>query len=178
MSEYFVGEIRMFAGSFAPVNWALCDGQLLQPSQYDALFSLLGTKYGGDGRTTFGLPDLRGRAPIHFGSGPNLSPYNIADRGGVEMAYLSVDSIPSHDHGLRAESDDADSSDPLNRMPAKQSSAANPMIHSYKTAVPAQAMHPDAIRDSGGSQPHYNMQPYQCVNFIICVERGTFPPRN
>ena len=107
MSEPFIGEIRMFAGSFAPRGWALCDGQLLAVSQNDALFSLLGTIYGGDGRTTFGLPDMRGRIPIHFGSGPGLTPRTLGNKFGSEHETLITNQLPSHSHTLQANSQQA-----------------------------------------------------------------------
>ena len=119
MSEPFVGKIRMFAGNFAPRGWAFCDGQLLAVSQNDALFSLLGTIYGGDGRTTFGLPDLRGRIPIHAGTGPGLSPRSLGNKAGTEIETLTVNQIPSHTHSWQATSDDAQDRSPIGNAPAK-----------------------------------------------------------
>jgi microcystin-dependent protein len=119
MSEPYVGEIRMFAGNFAPRGWAFCDGQLLAVAQNDALFSLLGTIYGGDGRTTFGLPDLRGRVPIHAGSGPGLSPRRLGEKGGQEDVTLSLNELPQHDHMLIGSNTDASTDEPAGLMPGK-----------------------------------------------------------
>ena len=118
MSDPFIGEIKMFAGNFAPRGWALCDGQLLAVSQNDALFSLFGTIYGGDGRTTFGLPDLRGRIPIHAGSGPGLSPRRLGAKGGAENVTLTTAQLPAHKHDIFASSAGASAGNPLNNVSA------------------------------------------------------------
>ena len=139
MSEPFVGEIRMFAGNFAPRGWAFCDGQLLAVSQNDALFSLLGTIYGGDGRTTFGLPDLRGRIPIHMGHGPGLSERRLGAKGGEEKVTLTVNQLPSHG------------------------------ADSYINDTPIQSMASSSVTHTGGSRSHTNLMPFLCIHFIIAL---------
>ncbi len=171
MSEAFVGEIRMFAGNFAPSGWALCDGQLLAISQNDALFSLIGTIYGGDGRTTFGLPDMRGRVPIHQGSGPGLTPRSIGTKAGAENHTLTANEMPSHAHALRGSSAPAGDTSPLGNVPATASGA-----NLYSDAAANAPMAGNMIVDSGGGQRHSNMMPTQCVNFIIALF-GVYPSR-
>ena len=173
MSEPFVGEIRMFAGNFAPRGWAFCDGQLLAISQNDALFSLLGTIYGGDGRTTFGLPDLRGRIPVHTGTGPGLTPRQIGYRGGVEQITLSKNELPVHGHPLLALDKPGDGGNPTNRTWAATSNA--PPF--YSDAGPNLPMSQSATTSAGGSQSHSNMMPFLCVHFIIALF-GIYPSRN
>jgi microcystin-dependent protein len=168
MSEAFVGEIRMFAGNFAPRGWAFCDGQLLAVSQNSALFSLLGTIYGGDGRTTFGLPDMRGRIPVHMGLGPGLTSRRIGARGGAESVTLTANDIPSHTHQLQADTDPANE-----HLPAGNSLGA---AAAYAAVNPALNMAQAAIGAAGGSQSHANLQPFLCVNFIIALV-GVFPSR-
>jgi microcystin-dependent protein len=172
MSEPFVGEIRMFAGTFAPRGWALCDGQLLAVSQNDALFSLFGTIYGGDGRTTFGLPDLRGRIPIHEGSGPGLTPRNIGARAGQENVTLTTNQLPSHSHPLQASTDIADQAAPTGNVTAQPGTA-----DLYFAAAPVGAMASSAITNTGGSQPHTNVMPFLCIHFIVALV-GIYPSRN
>jgi microcystin-dependent protein len=171
MSEPFVGEIKMFAGNFAPRGFSLCDGQLLSVSQNDALFSLLGTIYGGDGRTTFGLPDMRGRLPIHFGSGPGLSPRNIGWKGGSEEVTLTTPQLPAHSHGFSASTDSADSKNPRDRIPAMRSEPG------YGPAASTTTMHSNSLDPTGGGGAHSNLMPFQCVNFIIALI-GIYPSRN
>ena len=153
MSEPFVGEIRMFAGNFAPRGWAFCDGQLLAVSQNDALFSLLGTIYGGDGRTTFGLPDLRGRIPIHAGTGPGLSPRRLGAKGGAENVTLTVNQMPSHNHGLRASADPTTTPNPQDSVLGE---ATADRIYASSGDVTLNNL---SISNVGGSQAHNNMQP-------------------
>jgi microcystin-dependent protein len=172
MSTPFVGEIRMFAGNFAPAGWAFCDGSLLPVSGNDALFSLIGTTYGGDGRTTFGLPDLRGRVPIHAGTGAGLAPVPLAALGGVEQVTLTVNQIPSHGHGLTGSSQNADQAGPGNNLPARSLN-----VDLYSGDPPNVSAAAGAVGAVGGSQAHDNMQPYLCVNFIIALF-GIYPPRN
>lgn len=169
----FVAEIRIFAGNFAPRGWAFCNGQLLPISQNTALFSLLGTTYGGDGRVTFALPDLQGRAPMHPGQGPGLSFHNLGEQGGAETNTLSSAGIPSHVHGtaFNATSGPATTSDPQNNLHAR---TAENIYGSRGTSVD---MAPGSVGLSGGSQPHNNMQPYLSLNFIIALQ-GIFPPRS
>ena len=172
MSEPFVGEIRMFAGNFAPRSWSLCDGQLLSVSQNDALFSLLGTIYGGDGRTTFGLPDMRGRIPIHAGSGPGLSPRTQGSKGGQEQVTLVVNELPSHSHRWQASADTAQQSSPQGNVNANIVAS----IDTYRQATPDSTMNGASILSTGGSTAHTNLMPFLCVNFIIALF-GIYPSR-
>lgn len=162
----------MFAGNFAPRGWALCDGQLLAVSQNDALFSLLGTIYGGDGRTTFGLPDLRGRVPIHAGSGPGLSPRRLGAKFGSEEITLTVNQLPAHTHALQVTNDAASAQQPANGVYARAQIDAylrdnNPDANNMASGV---------ITAVGGSRSHTNIQPFLCVNFIIALF-GIYPSR-
>jgi microcystin-dependent protein len=175
MSEPFVGEIRMFAGNFAPRAWAFCNGTLLAISQNQALFSLLGTNYGGDGRTTFGLPDLRGRVPMHQGQGPGLTPRFLGQKFGAETVTLTPDQLPSHTHVPEASSDQASADAPQDKVLAKGDAAPPGRI--YTTDPPAVDMSPAAIANSGASQAHDNTMPFQCVNFIVALQ-GIYPSRN
>ena len=167
MSNPYVGEIRMFAGNFAPAGWLLCEGQLLPISQYDTLFALIGTTYGGDGQTTFALPDLRGRLPIHQGGG-----FTLAQSGGVETVTLTVNQVPSHSHPMLASNDPANTPNPQGNVVGTPA-LATPFFGGPATA----ALAPQAITSTGGSQPHSNFQPYLCVNFIISLF-GVFPSQN
>jgi microcystin-dependent protein len=173
MSEPFVGEIRMFAGNFAPRGWAFCDGQLLAVSQNDALFSLLGTIYGGDGRTTFGLPDLRGRIPIHAGHGPGLSERRLGSKAGEEKVTLTVNQLPSHRHDVFASSTGASSGNPSGNVSAN---TAPTNVYSTALALP-ESMSSSAVSGTGGSRSHTNLMPYLCVHFIIALV-GIYPSRN
>jgi microcystin-dependent protein len=164
MAQPFVGEIRMFAGNFNPAGWEFCQGQLLPISEYETLFVLIGTTYGGDGESTFALPDLRGRIPIHNGNG-----FILAETGGAEQITLTVNQIASHTHPLIATTSVANQSSPSNNITA-QSTAADLYIEDTATA----ALAPAAITPTGGSQPHTNFQPYVCVDFIISLF-GIFP---
>ena len=168
----FVGEIRMFAGNFAPNGWALCDGQLLAISQNDALFSLLGTIYGGDGQTTFGLPDLRGRVPIHMGSGPGLSSKPIGFLGGSENVTLIASQMPAHSHAFQASAGPGSQSNPAGAVPG-----ASPSVDLYIEEAPSVALNAGSVTSTGGSQPHPNLQPFQCINFIIALF-GIYPSRS
>lgn len=162
----------MFAGNFAPRGWAFCDGQLLAVSQNDALFSLLGTIYGGDGRTTFGLPDLRGRIPIHAGHGPGLSERRLGSKGGEEKVALTVNQLPSHTHPLTGTSGGASSIDPVGNAPAQG------LTDYLNPRSPANLdMNTQAIGNTGGSQSHTNMMPFLCVHFIIALF-GIYPSRH
>ena len=172
MSEPFVGEIRMFAGNFAPRGWAFCDGQLLAVSQNDALFSLLGTIYGGDGRTTFGLPDLRGRIPVHAGSGPGLTERRLGAKGGAEKVTLTVNELPSHTHPLRASTDIATDSNPAGRVPAQTST-----FDLYQSNPPAENLASNSMTAIGGSRSHTNLMPFLCIHFIIALF-GIYPSRH
>lgn len=171
MSEPFVGEIRMFAGNFAPRGWAFCDGQLLAVSQNDALFSLLGTIYGGDGRTTFGLPDMRGRIPIHQGQGPGLSQRPLGSKGGQEQVTLNANRLPSHSHPWYASADAAEDSSPAGHTVATATGS-----DLYGTSG-ARAMDTRAITPAPGEgQSHGNLMPFLCIHFIIALF-GIYPSR-
>ena len=172
MSEPFVGEVRMFAGNFAPRGWAFCDGQLLAVSQNDALFSLFGTIYGGDGRTTFGLPDLRGRIPIHAGSGPGLSPRRLGAKAGSENETLTVNQLPSHTHNMTGIQSNATLPDPQNHR-----LGTNTIIQPYSTTESLDTnMASTAIGNVGGSRSHSNLMPFLCINFIVALV-GIYPSR-
>ena len=174
MSDPFVGEIRMFAGNFAPRGWSLCDGQLLAIAQNNALFSLLGTIYGGDGRTTFGLPELRGRIPIHAGTGAGLSPRQLGAGGGAETASVTVTQLPVHAHTMNAASTAADDTSPLGGTLAA-STGSNLYGSAGGAAEPMAAA--SIIDNAGGTVPHANVMPYLCVNFIIALF-GIYPSRS
>jgi len=173
MSEPFVGEIRMFAGNFAPRGWAYCDGQLLAVSQNDALFSLLGTIYGGDGRTTFGLPDMRGRIPIHAGTGPGLSPRQLGSKAGSENETLTANQLPSHTHPMQASSEAASSPNPPDQVLAE---SITDRVYRPNTA-PDVNMASSSVSTIGGSRSHTNLMPFLCVHFIIALF-GIYPSRN
>jgi len=164
MAQPYVGEIRMFAGNFAPAGWMFCEGQLLPISEYETLFNLIGTTYGGDGQSTFALPDLRGRVPLHFGNG-----FTLAETGGVETVTLTVSQIPAHSHPLLASSSPGTSNTPVGNLTAESAS-----INTYIQDVTNSNMSPSAVSSVGGSQPHNNFQPYLCVDFIISLF-GIFP---
>lgn len=166
MAQPYVGEIRMFGGNFAPAGWMFCMGQLLPISENETLFNLIGTTYGGDGQSTFGLPDLQGRLPVHQGNGLIL-----AETGGVETVTLTVSQLPAHSHPLMANSAQADTAVAGNHVAAKTTGAT---ISAYGTDQPRIALSPQSITSVGGSQPHENMQPYLCVSFIISLF-GIFP---
>lgn len=169
MAQPYVGEIRMFAGNFAPAGWMLCDGQLLAISENETLFQLIGTTYGGDGQSTFGLPDLRGRVPIHFGTGGGGT-YTLADRAGVEMVTLTTNQIPAHTHPLLGTDNAAGDTNPGNNVVAK--TLVN--VSAYGTDAPTTPLNASSITSVGGNQPHENIQPYLCINFIISLF-GIFP---
>ncbi len=171
MSEPFVGEIRMFAGNFAPRGWAFCDGQLLAVTQNDALFSLLGTVYGGDGRTTFGLPDLRGRIPIHAGTGPGLSQRRLGAKAGSEEVTLTVNQLPSHTHDLQALQQNAGTPNASGNLLAQ-----TPTVDLYITDPPFEGMNSNAVTAVGGSSSHTNLMPFLCIHFIIALF-GIYPSR-
>jgi microcystin-dependent protein len=170
MAEPFLGEIRMVGFEFAPAGWAMCNGQLLPIAQNVALFSLLGTLYGGNGVTTFALPDLRGRVPIHQGQGPGLSQRVIGTPTGAEAITLTAGQMPSHTHTLEANPNNADTKDPTGAVLAAGHDYAGP-------ASPPAAMSPDAIAAAGGGASHDNMQPSLTVNFIIALQ-GIFPSQS
>lgn len=173
MSSPYIGEIRMFGGSFAPAGWAFCDGQLQPISQNDTLFNLIGTTYGGDGQETFALPDLQGRVPVHAGQGPGISQnYQIGEKFGVESVTLSTQQIPVHNHAFLASLGAASSTDPTNQVIAQSS-----QIHVFTEDVVNRQMSPNALTPQGGSQPHENMMPFLVVSFILSLF-GIFPSQN
>jgi microcystin-dependent protein len=170
MSQPFVGEIRMFGGNFAPAGWAFCHGQLLPISENETLFNLIGTTYGGDGQSTFALPDLRGRIPIHQGTGPGGSTRILGEAAGSESLYLTVNQIPAHSHAVQ----NAATSAAADRRNPKGAKFAKPREPAY--AAPGTGSPLDTITSgaTGGSQPHENMQPFLCISFIISLY-GIFP---
>ena len=165
----FLGEIRMFAGWYSPAGWAFCNGQLLPVDQFNGLFSLIGTTYGGDGLVAFGLPDLRGRVPMHFGQGIGLSNRTLGEAAGSEFVTLLVQQIPAHSHEAGAASTNGTSDNPATLVPAR--SAAG--VPQYGTTANA-AFAAGALLATGGTQPHENHQPYLGIHFIICLD-GAFP---
>ena len=176
--EPYIGEIKMFAGTFAPSGWQLCNGQLLSISQNTALFSLLGTTYGGNGTTTFALPDLRGRAPIHQGQGNGLSNYVLGEVIGTENVTLSQQQMPVHTHNVRAVSAPADQAVPTNFYPsAIIDPTTGSSTNSYSDATADVSMNPGTITPAGGSLPVNIIQPILAVNFIIALT-GVYPSRN
>lgn len=174
MADPFVAEIRIFPFNFPPRGWAWCDGQLLPLSQNTALFSLLGTVYGGNGMNNFALPDLRGRAPMHPGQGPGLSLRDLGEAGGSETVTLLQTEIPSHSHALRPNNDGATTNAPSGQLAARPFGRGN-NLYTTMTA-PLQMMAREALAPAGGGQPHNNMQPYLTFHFCIAMQ-GVFPPR-
>ena len=164
MAQPYVGEIRMFGGNFAPAGWMFCEGQLLPISENETLFQLIGTTYGGDGQSTFALPDLRGRLPIHQGNG-----FILAETGGAEQITLTVQQIPAHSHAFMGSTSTANNNSPTGNV-VSQTAGFSPYIN----ANPPIAMAAQSIGSTGGSQPHNNFQPYLCVDFIISLF-GIFP---
>ncbi len=159
----FVGEIRMFAGNFAPAGWMFCEGQLVPISENETLFNLIGTTYGGDGQSTFALPDLRGRLPLHFGNG-----FTLAETGGAEEVTLTASQIPSHTHPLLASIDVPTEASPSGNVTGQAAAKF------YRPGNPTLPLNNNALTQTGGSQPHSNFQPYLCVDFIISLF-GIFP---
>ena len=171
MAQPYVGEIRMFGGNFAPNGWMFCQGQLLPISENETLFVLIGTMYGGDGETTFALPDLQGRIPLHFGTGPDGITYNQAEKAGVETVTLTTQQIPIHTHAQQCSSGAGlVSADPVNNVASKTD------LSQYSSAGATVAMgNPNLLSDpTGGSQPHENCMPFLCINYIISLF-GIFP---
>lgn len=168
MGSPYVGEIRMFAGNFAPAGWMFCDGSLLPISQNETLFNLIGTTYGGDGQSTFALPDLRGRVPVHMGTGAGLSTRVIGEMGGVETVTLTTQQIPSHSHVPRAVSGNGNQTTPQNGVWAGAATSR------YSSNTPNLAMNTSLVGASGNSQPHDNLMPYVTISFIISLF-GIFP---
>ncbi len=165
MAQPYVGEIRMFGGNFAPAGWMFCSGQLLPISENETLFNLIGTTYGGDGQSTFGLPDLRGRLPVHQNGS------NLAETGGAETITLTVQQIPAHSHPMIGSNNLAGQTAPANQVGGKNSVAT---VSPYGTDAPRIPINPSSVSPVGGSQPHNNFQPYLCIDFIISLF-GIFP---
>ena len=170
MAQPYVGEIRMFAGNFAPAGWMFCDGQLLPISENDALFTLIGTTYGGDGEETFNLPNLASRVPIHMGTGPDGTTYQIGEMAGTEEVTLSVQQIPSHSHPFTASTANGTATNPGGSVLAASVSSVQPLI----VGTGSGAMNSGSVTPQGGSQPHENCQPFLCINYIISLF-GIFP---
>jgi len=170
----FVAEIRIFPFNFAPKGWAFCDGQIMPLSQNTALFSLLGTTYGGDGKSNFALPDMQGNAPMHPGQGPGLSLHDLGETGGSETVSLLESEIPSHPHALMASSTQSSKPSPGGNALARISSGATPYV--APSGAPLAAFNGAALAPAGGDQPHNNMQPYLTLNFCIALQ-GVYPPR-
>ena len=173
MSSPFVGEIRMFGGTFAPAGWAFCNGALIPISENDVLFTLIGTTYGGDGQETFALPDLRSRVPIHQGQGPGISQtYQIGEVGGVEAVTITANTTPIHNHAFIASTATA-----TNASPNGNVMATSPTISSYVVDVAGPQLAANAVQGTGGSQPHANMMPFMTISFIISLF-GVFPSQS
>ncbi len=168
--DQYIGEIRMFAGNYAPAGWAFCDGQLLSIAQNNVLFSLIGTTYGGDGINTFALPDLRGRIPVNQGQGLGLSNRRMGEMAGTETVTLTVEQLPAHSHPQAISTAAGTLESPVNAF-----WAAN--VSQYSTSPPNGQMNPEAITAVGNNQAHNNMMPYLCISFIIALE-GFYPDRN
>ena len=183
MSQPFLGQISMFAGNFAPRSWAFCDGQLLAISQNQALFSLLGTIYGGDGRTTFALPDLRGRIPIHFGNGPGLSSRRIGEKGGAELHFLLPSELPAHTHSLQGgvtigtNENAANSNEGAGNVLAAGESIYNSGPADFEEPLGGVSSNSLSVGNTGESRGHNNMSPFGVINFIIALQ-GIFPSRS
>ncbi len=172
MAQPYVGEIRMFAGNFAPAGWMFCEGQLLPISENDTLFNLIGTTYGGDGQSTFALPDLRGRIPIHAGTGPGGVTRQLAETGGTEQETLTIQQIPVHNHAFLTSMGTGTQNAPAGEVLASGSS-----VSIFRPQTPTQALAPQTISSAGGNQPHENMVPFLCVDFIISLF-GIFPSQS
>jgi microcystin-dependent protein len=169
MDQPYVGEIRMFGGNFAPNGWMFCEGQTLPISENEVLFQLIGTTYGGDGEATFNLPNLASRFPLHMGTGPSGTTYQIGEYAGVEQVTLSTQQMPVHTHPFAASTAPGTQSAPAGEVPASGST-----VLIYRPQNPSQALAAQTIGPAGGSQPHENMSPYLCINFIISLF-GIFP---
>jgi microcystin-dependent protein len=172
MADPFVAEIRIFPFNFAPRGWAWCDGQLLPLSQNTALFSLLGTTYGGNGKSNFALPDLQGRAPMHPGQGPGLSLHDLGETGGSQTVTLLQSEMPAHSHAWNASNQDANDQSPVNELFAGGVGG----VSTYAAPSAIQTFNPQTLTPAGGDQPHNNMQPYLTLYFNIALQ-GVFPPR-
>lgn len=169
LAQPFIGEIKMFAGNYAPQGWAFCNGQLLPINQNQALFAILGTTYGGNGQTNFALPDLRGRVPVHFGSGPGLQPYTLGQTGGSEYITLLTSNLPPHSHPILAETAAGTTASPVNAYMANTGAVDREYAATFNTTM-------GSTGSTGGALPVPIVQPYTTVNFIIALQ-GVFPPQ-
>jgi microcystin-dependent protein len=169
--DQYIGEIRMFGGNYAPEGWAFCNGQIISITQNEALYSLIGTTYGGDGQSTFALPDLRGRIPLHQGQNPHMgTTYHTGQMAGKEIETLTLGQVPAHTHGVMAASENGTLPSPANAFWAKN-------VEQYSTNSPDGTMSTEAISEAGGSQPHENMMPFLSISFIIALT-GIYPSRD
>jgi microcystin-dependent protein len=176
--EPYIGEIMMWGGNFAPRGWAFCNGQVLSIAQNSALFSILGNAYGGDGQTTFALPDLRGRVPMHWGDGPGLTPRTLGEAAGSEAVTLLSTQMPAHNHTLNASGANADSDSPQGGLLAQSfDQGNNQSVSTYRGGNPDVTLSPLSVGSAGGTQPHDNVQPFRCVTFVIALE-GIYPSRS
>lgn len=172
MAEHYVGEIRMFAGDYAPSEWALCDGRSLPIDQFDALFTLIGVIYGGDGQRSFNLPDLRGRVAVHRGQGPGIGrKYVLGEKAGTEVVWIDEQTMAPHRHAFQASKGAAGSGNPENAV-----IGSPPTVKLFKREAPETKLPPAMVRAVGGGQPHANRMPYLAVSYIIALN-GLFPPR-
>jgi len=174
MATPYVGEIRIFAGNFPPSGWALCNGQLLSIAENEVLFILIGTTYGGDGESTFAVPDLRGRAPVHQGTGPGLSNVVLGQQFGAEQVTLTANQIPAHTHLVSATSAKGNSAAAAGAIPAADAAG---ITAAYSSTAVAATLRSGAVSSVGGSQPHDNMQPFLVINYIISLY-GIFPSQS
>lgn len=176
--EEFIGIIKIFGGNFAPRGWAFCNGQLVSIAEYEALYSLIGTTFGGDGQVTFALPDLRSRKPIGTGQGPGLSSYVQGQTGGVETVTLTTATIPAHSHNLNVSSNDGNVHKPTAANAVAAAKDVNgDTIDSFTTAAPNTALPSASVSSSGSNSPHNNIDPFLATNYIICLE-GIYPTQN
>jgi len=176
MSDPYIGEVRIFAFDYAPIGWVFCDGQLLPVAQYQALFAVIGTIYGGDGQNTVGVPNLMGRIPINFGQGTGLSAYAIAQMGGNATVTLTSAQIPNHNHNMVVTLNDATTNNPNGLYPSKHMDDAQGNMYKTNPTLDA-TFASQALSNAGGNQGHENRQPYLPVNFCLAVE-GIFPVRS
>lgn len=176
MSDSFIGEIKMMATTFAPRQWAMCNGTIMAVNQNQPLFALIGAQYGGDGRSSFALPDMRGRIPVHFGQGLGLQNYPLAAKTGVEEVTLQTSQIPAHTHSLQASNNSANTSTAIGNVLAKSPQNETAYLNGTVTGA-VQEFSESAVESAGGNEPHNNMMPYLAIHFVICLQ-GIFPSRN
>lgn len=170
MADSYLGEIRLFVGKYAPVGWEMCNGQVLKVQDHQALFTLIGATYGGDGQTTFALPDYRGRVPIHMGTSSTGSTFSLKDKGGMETVQLTQAQLPAHTHIAAAQQSAGDEASPIGHF----WSASTVKQYYEGTAAPNAAMEQAALSSEGGNQAHNNMMPFMALTYIICIQ-GTYP---